>query len=231
MSSAKALLFQNSEYLQIYQELHGLTRENKTSQPFIPLVPKDWDAAGSNKIMWCGGATNGWDEGERPDVFDFHATNRANEEWLRDDFSKRGSTDFWRIQRLCLQEIHTDWDHTIWNNIFKVGGVEKAARGVPSKALQQSQGQLCVRAFEIELEILQPKLVVLHVGELTNEIMHLITGPWNNWKVHKVSGNDMAAYKVHNGVDLIWLSRRYAETKDYLDSFQWCLNGLEAMKL
>lgn len=231
MTSAKDALFQNFEYQQIYQELHKLTQKNKTSQPFIPLIPENWGSTGSNKIMWYGGATSSWDEAMHPDVFDFHATNLANEEWLRTKFSNRKSTDFWRIQSLCLKKIKSDWDHTIWNNVFKVGGIENEKRGVPPKALQQSQGKLCVRAFEIELEILQPKLVVLHVGELTNEILHLIAGPWKSWEVRKVGGKNMAAYKTRNGVDLIWLSRRSAKSKDYLESFQWCLNGLETVKI
>lgn len=228
MSSAKKKLFQNSEYLEIYQKLHKLTQKDKTSQPFIPLIPEDWDVANSERVMWYGGATNGWDEESRPDFFDFHATNFANEKWLKTKFSKRKSTDFWRVQNLCLQAINTDWDRAIWNNIFKVGGIEKEARGMPPKSLQRAQSELCVRAFEIELEILKPKLVVLHVGELTNEILHLITGPWKSWSVYHEDGNDMAAFKVHNGFDFIWLSRRrYVKSEHYLNSFQWCLNRLK----
>ena len=62
MQSPKEILFNNPEYFKTYQGLHKLTLLSKTAQPFIPLIPNDWGETEKSRVIWYGGANNGWDE-------------------------------------------------------------------------------------------------------------------------------------------------------------------------
>lgn len=227
--SAKDNLFKNAEYRHIFDDLVMLTAKGKTSQPFIPLIPEDWGSTDSDKIVWYGAATNGWDEGNEPADFKFYETNKKNEDWLEKEFKQRNNRPFWNVQRNCLNHIGAELEQAVWSNVFKVGGLESDNKGIPPKPLQDKQSELCLRAFQIEVDILKPKLVVLHVGSLTDSILHELAGPWMEWKKYKVEGKDVAAHKHYKGYNLIWLSRSYSiKLEDYKSGFKWCVEALKS---
>ena len=223
----KAKLFSDPEYLAVFEELAKIAKPEQTAVPFIPLIPNDWSTADGMKVMWCGGATNGWGEKNHPEVFCLKMQNEDNERWLNSTFSTRNSTPFWKRQEKLLPLLGLSPQKTIWNNIYKIGGLEESNRGMPKYELQDFQAEFCVRAFNIELNLLVPDLVVLHVGELIEKIWNEIAGPWDDWNVYRDGESAIAACKLHKGVKFIWLSRRYATDIVYRDAFKWCLKELK----
>jgi hypothetical protein len=220
----KAKLFSNAEYLQIYDDLFAGSEPGNTALPFIPLIPAGW-VDRDVKIMWCGGATNGWGEKDASmTTFDLIGQEEEDKN-RRSELFKESSRDFWRVQRKCLGEIGLNDDNAIWNNIYKVGGLQEENRGVPNKPLRKRQQELCIRAFELELQILKPDIVVLHVGNLVDEILHDIAGPWADWNLMKSNEKNIAGHKIHEGVNFIWMSRAYLGDDEYCKAFERCFNN------
>ncbi len=225
--SLKSNLLSDPAYQDTYEALHALTKERVTSQPFIPLIPDNYGEAGKARIMWCGAATNGWDQDKKPDVLDIHTANKENEVWARESLPDYYGRPFWNIQAACLNEIDLTVHDVVWNNIYKIGGLDNEKRGVPSDSLILAQRDLCLQAFEIEMMHLKPELVVLHVGGLIDLAWKEFAGPWADWTICKADKYQVAGHYIQKGVPMIWLSRAYNIRKvDYVSAFNLQLKAL-----
>lgn len=228
MQSPKSILLRHTEYISLYERLFAISRQANTALPFIPVIPEDWSSEDSKRIMWCGAATNGWGEDRALDEFSLIKECQKNDLAIKTHFANRNpKSSFWRVQKKCLRELNENWNGVIWNNVLKVGGRYGVAHGMPLGGHKKEQYDICLKAFQIEIATLQPQLVVLHVGELINDIREDIIGPWDNDSViYSCDGKGLAAYKVHKGTRFIWMSRRSKKDEDYRQAFLTCLRAL-----
>lgn len=216
-------LFKNADYQRIYHKLFEIAESRVTAFPFVPVVPTLWEKK-SPKVVWLGGATDGWDDDANwPETFDLVTEHERSRRWLKEDFENRNMrSPFWRIQQKCLRSLGLELDDAAWSNIYKIGGRHGELRGMPPKTLRLSQADLSVSAFQLECKILKPDLVVFHVGSLADLILHRIAGPWRDWTVLYQDDKPIAAYKVFDGTSMIWMSRRVAHDDSYLKAFSSC---------
>lgn len=215
-------LFQNEEYQGVYNDLYTIAQKGVTALPFVPSVPPNW-AATQTKVLWYGGATDGWDEAQWPETFDLSIEHLNSRKWLEQKFEDRNMrSPFWRVQKRCLSSLGLTLDNAAWSNVYKIGGLHGELRGMPPSKLKSLQSDLCVTAFEIERKMLKPDLTVLHVGSLTDLILHRIAGPWRDWHTFGEGSKPLAAYKMLDGQPVIWMSRRVSFDESYVKAFSWC---------
>jgi len=132
----------------------------------------NWDGSG---MMFCGRATNGWYTTSRdidvlmPDDFDKltqgeRIFNRADQmTWLNDTENYNpNKSAFWRVVKAISSTFYgEDWkSHIVYNNLCKMAQGEKN----PSDPLFYDELDPCSEIFNTELEILNPKHVILLTG-------------------------------------------------------------------
>lgn len=233
MLTAKQRLFANAEFREIFTKLHALTSKHATSQPFIPVIAEDWGMRNLPKIIWYGAAPYEWDEGRKENTYDFDRELKLSEEWVANHPDRFPKSLFWRLQLNFLKRYNCGYDQSVWSNLYKIGGLKAIDRGNPSTQLKKAQYGLCLRAFEIECETLNPDIIVLHTGELANKLLYELTGSWQHWDIYQVNGKDVAACKKIGGVPYIWFTRdpnrltKYA----YPEVFSWCETKLNLCHL
>lgn len=206
--SLKQTLFANREYQEIFKELYDLTIEKETSQPFIPIISDEWGQGSKPKIFWYGAAPYEWDHDKKPKSFNFAKVIKENDNWVAEKFHKRNSRSlFWKLQLDFLNLYDCDYNQAIWGNLYRIGGPREIKNCNPSAKLQKIQHELCIKAFEIELQILQPDLIVLHTGELANHLFYDLTRSWKQWDLYDLNGKAVAAYTTKNSIPVLWFSR------------------------
>lgn len=224
-------LLDDERYQGTYRKLLKVAKQGETAMPFITLVPPVCFATktltDTPRIIWYGAATNGWEKPWPEKPYNIARAHAEGLQWLQTEFRDRKMTSrFWRVQAKCLPMLGLSSPEVAWGNVWRVGGLEGDDNGKPSAYKKDEQTDLCVEAFHMEMAALEPDLVVLHVGEIANQILHNIAGLWAGWNVRQHDGSDIAAYRVNDGLPMIWLSRRSATDAAYMDAFAWCLEGL-----
>lgn len=119
-------------------------------------------------MMFVGRAVNDWittcrdvellfKEGDENQIF----AREDQMQWVEEYCSKSA---FWRVIRAVSQRIlgiGDGWyDHIAYSDLYKLAPDEAN----PSESLCKKQENLCFRIFRAEIEILQPKVVVMLAG-------------------------------------------------------------------
>lgn len=204
----------SEQYQKNYTALCEISKRHSAASPLVPYVG---DLAhvmrgefGVAPVMWCGAATDGWGNDSQSPASARESQNMTRHYLLHD--MKPNKSSFWRAMAQCsrilsgtlaeplpLSIAMRSW--FVWNNLWKVGG----ACGNPEEALRSEQIDLSVAQFWEECAVVKPEHVVLHVGELANEMIEALTGSIEADWVHASAS---VWVKEANGLQFHWAARK-----------------------
>jgi len=158
----------------LYAQLIKDTAKYKNTVAFCAQWGEEYSCNGDG-IMFCGRATNDWITQSKdldilmPDEFKDLSQperifNRSDQmKWLTQTkpYNPNRSA-FWRvIRKTVTPKYGDDWyKHIVWSNLCKMSFDE----GNPSDGLYYAELDACCKILEVELEIFNPKHIVLLTG-------------------------------------------------------------------
>ncbi len=126
----------------------------------------------NNELLIIGRAVNGWNEIDKFEIHDaldevkFNVVN-DNLQWVIDKWGKPNEnyntnrSAFWRICKSVATDLignkQDNINYIAWTNLYKVS---KHDRGNPSSRLMNIQFEQCKRIIELEIELLDPKVIL-----------------------------------------------------------------------
>lgn len=167
--------------------------ENPKVQKINAKIPQSffctqWGESFDRGILFVGRATNGWGTGIDPSsLLDDGIFNGSDQmQWIDDVWfenkDKKGNklwtgnhSPFWRLIRRVTEHYHKElwYSHIAWSNLAKCA---PSARGNPSNSLWYATLEQNIELLKIDIEMLNPKIIVMITGGWENEIIKSIVG-------------------------------------------------------
>lgn len=189
------------DYCSKIRPLYGDMAKNKCVKDIhgkkgLGFFCTQWGTSFNQGILFVGRATNGWSYGIDPAQFDFDPANPeklfapTNQmELFKTHWSKRKSYEgddcrcafnrsaFWRVVRRVAETCYQDKDdwykHIAWTNLSRCAPY---SGGNPSNKLWRETLEQNRQLLKVDLEVLDPKIVLFITGGWENDFLESIVG-------------------------------------------------------
>lgn len=159
----------NEEYAGLYQKLlagvKGMDKDSELSFHFC-CCGKNFMTNPEKKLMIVGRALNGYGNTINSSIEEeMHKAADSNHNLkFIDEYGSKSA--FWRVtrdvsKRLGLAGIEDWYDNLAWSNLYKIAPHKG---GNPKEKLCQAQFELCNKILKHEINVLQPKYILIMTG-------------------------------------------------------------------
>ena len=210
----------------LYEEMLKQVAPEECLSAFCIQWGKTFPEKENEGIIFVGKATNGWITDGRNVEKLFNGVDNERifarmdqMQWVENyagaenDYNTNKSA-FWRtIKRVAQAIYHVDnWSSNIaWSNLYKMAPYEE---GNPIEYIKQDQLPYCKKIFKAELDVLQPKFVVLLTSEWEKDFLYYLNNESTTHSIEKVKwNNDRFEIKIYCINDIYFIASQHPQGK------------------
>lgn len=210
----------------LYEDMLKQMPAEESLSAFCVQWGKNFPTKENEGLLFVGKATNGWTTKERNVEKLFNGVDKERifaktdqMQWVENlagaenDYNTNKSA-FWRTIKGVTKGLYhvDDWSSYIaWSNLYKMAPYEE---GNPIESIKQYQLPFCKKIFKAELDILQPKFVVLLTSEWEKDFLYYLNNGLTTHSIEKVKwNNDRFEIKLYCINNIYFIASQHPQCK------------------